>query len=100
MVREAIVPEGYSDLSARLRPGGHLVHIVHVVVRADAGGIVVVSSAENGPAEAISVMVWSVMAVKGRPGHRHHGLDHHLVEAGEAGRPEEVGDPRALNCSQ
>jgi hypothetical protein len=61
VVREAIVPEGYSDLSARLRPGGHLVHVVHVVVRADAGGVIVVTSTENGPAEAISVVVWSAV---------------------------------------
>jgi hypothetical protein len=93
VVREAIDPEGYSNLSARLRPDGQLVHIVHVVVRVDAGGVVVVMSAENGPAEAISVVVWSVMAVKSRPGHRRHGLDRHLVDAWEAGRPEEVGDP-------
>jgi hypothetical protein len=75
----------------------NLGHIVHVVVRADAGGVVVVSSAENGPAEAISVMVWSVMAVKGRPGHRRHGLDCHLVDAGEAGRPKEVRDPDMIS---
>jgi hypothetical protein len=64
-----------------------------MVVRADASGVVVVTSSKNGPAEAISVVVWSVMAVKGRPGHRRHGLDRHLVDAGEAGRPKEVGDP-------
>jgi hypothetical protein len=33
------------------------------------------------------------MAVKSCPGHRGHGLDRHLVDAGEAGRPQEVGDP-------
>jgi hypothetical protein len=49
-----------------------------------------------GPAEAISVVVWSAMAVKGRPGHCRHGLDCHLVDAGEAGRPEEVGDPNMI----
>jgi hypothetical protein len=82
MVRKAIVSERYSDLSARL-----LVHVVHMVVRADAGGVVVVTSAKNGPAEAISVAVWSVMTVKGRPGHRRHGLDRHLVDAGRPGDP-------------
>jgi hypothetical protein len=56
VVREAIVLEGYSDLSASLRPRGH----GHGVAVADVGDVVVVSSAEYGLAEAISVVVLTI----------------------------------------
>jgi hypothetical protein len=56
VVCEAIVLEGYSDLSASLQPRGH----GHGVAVADVGDILVVSSAEYGLAEAISVVVLSM----------------------------------------
>jgi hypothetical protein len=89
IVREAIVFEGYSNLSASLRPRGH----GYGVAVADVGDVVVVSSAEYGLAEAISVVVLTIMTVEHIPSHGRQRLDGHLVYRREAGRFEEVGDP-------
>jgi hypothetical protein len=68
VVREAIVLEGYSNLSASLRPRGH-----------GHGVVVVVSSAEYGLAEAILVVVLAIVTVELIPSHGCQRLDGHLV---------------------
>jgi hypothetical protein len=71
VVREAIVLEGYSDLSVSLRPRGH----GHGVAVADVGDVVVVASSEYGLAEAISVVVLTIMTAERIPSHGRQRLE-------------------------
>jgi hypothetical protein len=59
VVREAIVLEGYSDLSASLQPCGH----GHGVAVADIGDVIIVSSAKYGLAEAISQTLEDIISL-------------------------------------